>query len=445
MTVTLEDIDTWSPEDISEVFYACGSNASTCKNGASTLGDLNVFHDWEGEASGAARAAVANTERQYQIHEVVNKRIKVAADDAKSEVEHIKERLEEIREDASRFGFSIDNATSTVSAPVDNSVVSAGRALVGSPFTPPGVRVLAFGPQAVLESAEAYEAKLQQRVNELLKDAFNVDDDIAVAILAAIGAVPPHTVNDPNANATEILDRRDNQIEAFSNQFGRPPTTTTDFITAEALDPHTYSDKTQGAQSEVSVTPITPVPGQGVVRTNLFIPSEKVQNVSTDPSRILSGQGLPDNLGDNRSADAKANAEDSRVSIYVDYENGVVIARQNPTVTSDNSDRPRAGTPDVTATQDSQGQVSIDYSAIDTFQPDIATATGVDVQGEITVAPNENGDANVNALVTEYPSAEIYQYKPGGNVSTLGVHNATMDETGPMFGLPWGPNTRITN
>ncbi|GLB64583.1 hypothetical protein NCCP2495_24620 [Dietzia sp. NCCP-2495] len=132
---------------------------------------------------------------------------------------------------------------------------------------------------------------------------------------------------------------------------GRPPQTPADFITADALDPHTYSDKTQGAESEVVVVPIESQPGQGVVGTRLYIPSEEVQNLSMDPSRILSGQGAPMILGDDRGTDPLASAEDSRVSIYVDYENGVVIARQNPTVTADDSDRPRAAIPDGVPTE----------------------------------------------------------------------------------------------
>lgn len=445
MTVTLDDIDTWSPSDIDAVFEACSSNASACRDGSSTLGDLKAFGDWTGEASDTARHATAETANRYDLNAVVSDDVAKAAEHAKGDVEKIKEELEAIRSDASLVGCSIDNATGTVSSVVSDSVVKGGRFLVGNPLVPTPLRSLAAPGQAVLEAAKAAEAKLQQRVNTLLKDAFNVDDDIAVAILAAIGAVPPSFLKNPDANASDILDRRQNQIDAFSKQFGHPPRTPTDFITADALDPHTYSDKTQGAQSEVVVFPIEPRPGQGVIGTRLYIPSKEVLNLSDDPSRILSGQGSPMNLGDDRGTDPYAHAEDSRVSIYVDYENGVVVARQNPTVTSNNSDRPRAAKPEVTVNQSPDGTVNVGYNAVDTFQSDAATMMGVDVEGDIAYAPNPHGEVQVDGEITEYPSAEIYQYGPEGIPTQLVVHDATMDVTGPMFGLPEGPNTPIAN
>ena len=151
------------------------------------------------------------------------------------------------------------------------------------------------------------------------------------------------------------------------------------------------------------------------------------------------------NLGDARGTDPLASAEDSRVSIYVDYENGVVIARQNPTVTADDSDRPRAAIPDVKVEQDQDGTVTVGYNAVDTFQPAAATATGVDVEGEISFAPNQSGNVHVDGMITEYPSAEIYQYGPDGVPTELVVHDATMSPTGPMLGLPKGANTHIGN
>ena len=70
---------------------------------------------------------------------------------------------------------------------------------------------------------------------------------------------------------------------------------------------------------------------------------------------------------------------------------------------------------------------------------------GVDVEGDIAYAPNPHGEVQVDGEITEYPSAEIYQYGPEGIPTQLVVHDATMDVTGPMFGLPEGPNTPIAN
>ncbi len=63
---------------------------------------------------------------------------------------------------------------------------------------------------------------------------------------------------------------------------------------------------------------IEPVPGQGIVRMGLYIPAGEVVN-------------FPHNdLGDDRGEDQTFDPERTRVSLYVDYENGLVIARQNP-------------------------------------------------------------------------------------------------------------------
>ena len=56
--------------------------------------------------------------------------------------------------------------------------------------------------------------------------------------------------------------------------------------------------------------------------------------------------------------------------------------------------------------------VHLGYNAVDTFQPEPAKMIGVDVEGQISYAPNEAGEVQVDGMITEYPSAEIYQYGP---------------------------------
>lgn len=129
----------------------------------------------------------------------------------------------------------------------------------------------------------------------------------------------------------------------------------------------------------------------------------------------------------------------------MDYENGVVIARQTPTVTVDDSDRPRAAKPKINVTQDSNGTVNVGYNAVDTFQPEPATLIGVDVEGQISYAPNDAGEVQVDGMITEYPSAEIYRYGPDGVPTELVVHDATMNPLGPSALLPLGPIRPIGN
>ena len=75
--------------------------------------------------------------------------------------------------------------------------------------------------------------------------------------------------------APDTVQKR-NQIEAFRRTFGRDPVSDSEWATAAALDPHSYNPKNNGVEANIVVARIKPVPGQGVVRTNLFIPSKDV-------------------------------------------------------------------------------------------------------------------------------------------------------------------------
>ena len=181
--------------------------------------------------------------------------------------------------------------------------------------------------------------------------------------------------------------RRQNQIDAFTKVFGRPPSSAADWETAAALDPHSYEPKNGGWPPNIVVGRIKPVPGQGVVRTNMFIPGRAVWDPQVD------WPPFHDNLGDNRGFSPTAGPEDSRVSIYVDYENGIIVARQNPSV-DEKTGQIRVGTPSISAVQQSNGAVLIKYSAADPFSPggqDLAKAMSFDVNGTIAIDPSPGG------------------------------------------------------
>jgi hypothetical protein len=136
------------------------------------------------------------------------------------------------------------------------------------------------------------------------------------------------------------------------------------WATAAALDPHSYNAKNKGVPPNIVVGKIEKVPGQGVVRTNLFIPGKDVYAPPTD----FPGGGAYDmNLGDNRGFDP-AGPENTRVAPVVDYENGIVVARQNPSVDNDTG-QVAVGHPDVLATQQTNGSFLIKYNAADPFSP----------------------------------------------------------------------------
>ena len=70
------------------------------------------------------------------------------------------------------------------------------------------------------------------------------------------------------------------------------------------------------------------------------------------------------NLGDNRGFDPVTGPENSRVAVVVDYENGIIVTRQNPSVNATTGEI-LAGHPDVTATQKSDGSVLLHYNTAD--------------------------------------------------------------------------------
>jgi hypothetical protein len=70
------------------------------------------------------------------------------------------------------------------------------------------------------------------------------------------------------------------------------------------------------------VVKIRPVPGQGVVRVSQWIPQRDVTSFPP-PNR---------DFGNNRGADPHFDPENTKVTTYIDYDNGIVVMRQNPSV-----------------------------------------------------------------------------------------------------------------
>ncbi|SOX54522.1 hypothetical protein MAAFP003_3198 [Mycobacterium ahvazicum] len=268
----------------------------------------------------------------------------------------------------------------------------------------------------------AYSSDLQSALNTLRTEGY---DATAIQPMDA-----PGTAADAGAQA----DQRQNQIDAFAKVFGRTPSSAADWETAAALDPHSYAPKNGGHPPNIIVGRIKPVPGQGVVRTNMFIPGRAVWDPQVDWPPIH------DNLGDNRGFSPTAGPEESRVSIYVDYENGIIVARQNPSI-DEKTGQIRAGTPSISAVQQSNGSVLIKYSAADPLSPggeDIAKAIPFDVNGTIAIEPTPGGP-RVGGTVTNFPAIEIYCDTPGGTTTPL-VQSWPLfadDARGPAAGLWW--------
>lgn len=246
------------------------------------------------------------------------------------------------------------------------------------------------------------------------------------------GSIPESPASDDDE--IDASERTKNRIDAFREVFDRDPVSDSDWSTASILDQHSYDPKNLGVNATVVVGRIDPVPGQGVVRTNLFIPSEDVWAPAV---------GIPpydNNLGDNRGFSPAAGPEASRVAIYTDFENGVIVARQNPSINADTG-QVRPGTPSIGAVQTSDGGVLIQYNAADPFSPggeSLAKGSGISVNGTLGIMPSESGPTVGGDDVTTFPALEVYNDRGGTTTTVLQEWpTLTSDSSGPMAGLPF--------
>lgn len=255
-------------------------------------------------------------------------------------------------------------------------------------------------------------------------------------------------VEDPQKPSVQAVDhvtykqappdeRKLNQIKAFKEVFGRDPVSASDWTTAAALDAHTYDAKFQGVNSEVRVVRINPVPGQGVVRASQWIPQRDV--TSFPPWKR--------DFGNDRGPDAHFDPEDTKVTTYIDYDNGIVVMRQNPSVELNADGSPgkvKVVVPQGSVAQTPDGSVRIKYDAGNPMAPGIATdANGplgdnrVSVNGDLVFTPGQGG-VRVDGTRTDYPSLEVYQDLPNGNTRTVLIDPAQSGRsTGPMLNLPF--------
>lgn len=229
--------------------------------------------------------------------------------------------------------------------------------------------------------------------------------------------------------------RQSNQIDAFKQVFGREPTSDADWTTAAALDPDTYDPKFGGRESQIEVVKINPVPGQGVVRVSQWIPQRDVWCLP--PTR---------DLGNNRGPDRYFDPEDTKVTAYIDFENGLVVLRQNPSVQETSTGAAGAvkvGAPRGSVTQLSDGSVRLKYDAGNPFAPAFtADPNGLfaghteTVNGDLVVTPGPGG-VQVNGTRTDYPSLEVYQDLPNAGTRTVLIDPAQSGSSvGPAFNLP---------
>jgi hypothetical protein len=419
--VTFGEILKFDPDQLNEVFRVCNSAQSTCTDLTTPLRGLETLHTWNGAAADAAKTAAGKTRVDIDAHGQEVAQVAAAVKNCHDEGVAVKKAAVDAQNTADTEHLHIDPDSSKVTDP-----------------SPPDTA----GWTA--DQTKAYTDKiheLQTKVDAVIADATRFDEDLAALIDGADGQLP---LTPPKSTPGDNeIDRHGNEIAAFRNVYHRDPVSENDWRMADALDPHTYDPKYHGTKANVVVAAFNPAPGAGVYRQNMYIPSTEVQNFDGNPGDWVHGRVAPHDIGDNRGPSPGVPAEDSRVSVYADMDNGIVVARQNPSMSTDGKDA-GAGVPRVSAVQGVDGTLQIHYGAADPFAP----APGkpiAQVAGTMTITPQPGGNIAAGGMVTSYPSIEAYQYKPDGTTTQLFSREATMSQDGPMTNLPLGERTSVGN
>lgn len=409
MTLTLSDIDRWDPGAVRDVFLAAQSRGQASIAAAKDLSTLSVFDSWGGDAAVAAKDSIAQTRQDLDDHGKSAFAVAHAASKAATGIDRVKADLKALRDKAASLGLVVDAATGRVKldpASDKDPIVRLGDAL-----------------------------ELQKQLDAILADARAVDDTLADAIDMADGDNAIPVIRGPEQDAPTRLQ---NQIDAFKQVFGVEPISAADWQTAEMLDPHSYDAKNHGVPANIVVGRINKVPGQGQVRGGFFIPSEYV-----NCPNLRSPWELDKNLGDHRGFNPTAGPESSRVAFMVDYENGIVIVRQNPSVNATQR-QIAVGTPDVNVLQHSDGSVLMTYNTADPFSPggEWIAKNSVGVDGTLVITPDDSRPG-VAGTISSFPAVEIYHDRPpvGGPPNVLSTTELVthwperVDQWGPMAGL----------
>ena len=402
MPPSYNEVTLWKPSNLVSIANGIFALKASLDLEAPRAGNpvLNLAPaEWTGEARGPADSRAESVTRWLRnVADEYGDLASVATSGA-ANIESAVTTLKNATEAAGDQGYILDRGSRDYTVSFDPNTAPSGAEYSAD---------LAFQHQSALR---AHGTAADQAVTDT-KNAIE-------SALSEIGGITPASI----VTARGTMPRTANQAKAFEQVYGHMPATANDWRIAAALDPHSYHPRNKGVPPVISVLKIKPVPGQGVVATGLFIPTEKVVG------------GLDKHLGDDRGFDQNFSTEDTRVSYFIDYENGLVIARQNPSVNEDTG-AVKTGTPKVSASQLPDGTVAISYDAADPFSPPGATMAGWSVNGQTIVTPGPDG-ARVSGEATDFPSMETYQYLPDGRTQVMYRDDAgDHHELGPLLNLP---------
>ncbi|WP_457149596.1 hypothetical protein [Mycobacteroides abscessus] len=395
MTLTPADLKKVDVQTIRDVATALEKQSASLKDIKNSFPNLPHVDAWTGVAADAANNELGQFGRLIGVHSEGRAAAAAKMREAADEFEAAKAKLAKIENEA-QGKFSIDYTNGAVK-PLSTKDKNAAQQAAE----------LEAAIHRVVEEGNAADAALTHAVN--LADGDEQPDSLPLTMTGILGELD------------RIRSPRENQEMAFRKVFERAPTTPADWQTAAMLDAHNYDPKYKGVMSEVTAAKIDPQPGKGVVQVNAFIPGKQVWNFGHDK-------------GDNRGFNANALPEQARGNLLIDYENGLVVARDNPSVSVE-SGNVAVHKPDVSVVQGPGGAVNIKWDMADGFVPggaDMGKLTAHSVAGEMVVKPNDSGGYQIGGHMSDFPAYEVY-----GNGQAIYQYMPSMgyDERGPLVQL----------
>lgn len=192
MTVSVEEIDRWQAGDVREVFNAARSRAEAAREAANGIAELPAFGSWGGDASEAAKEAIGRTRLDLDAHGNESLAVAEAAGAAADDIEQVKSRLSQLRDEADRLGMIVD--------PVTNSIE-------------PGPGAAGADPMEIALK----QMQLQPELDAIIAEAARVDQELAQAINMAIGETPMPDA--PHDNRPEIQEALGKPLPEDPQQF----------------------------------------------------------------------------------------------------------------------------------------------------------------------------------------------------------------------------------
>jgi len=384
--------------------------------------------EWSGDAKDAAWQRVTADLGLVRRQSDVQRKAAGIAERGCADVRSAQRAVEEAIAAAEADGFTVGEDLSLTDTRSVDQAAAAERATAGAEHA----EFIRWTAEQLLQTDNFVGKQLTAKAAEL--QAIQFEGQGGDSSEGGIQAVDFKQA--PPGQAESEAERRENEIQAFEEVFGRQPTSAADWATAAALDPHSYDPDTQGVAPEIRVAHIEPVPGQGVVRAGQWI----------EQRDVISGPWKRD-FGNGRVADPNFDPADTKVTTYIDYENGLMVMRQNPSVELNESGGPgqvKVGVPEAVVQQAEDGSVRIQYEAANPFAPEIAqdppwplTDNPWSVNGDLVFTPTADG-VRVDGTRTNYPSMEVNQDMPEGSTRTVLIDPAIAgNSTGPMVNLPY--------